>query len=113
MKDSFFETMTTTGDRDTAIARTVRAERKPLFDFIRKRIRNEADAEDILQDVFYQLTASYSVTEPIEKLAAWLTNDAGAQRQMRRVLIAFQATINPVASPERLLVTQRLHRIKF
>jgi len=72
MKASFFETMTTAGERETDIARAVRAERKPLFDFIRKRIRNEADAEDILQDVFYQLTASYSVTEPIEKLAAWL-----------------------------------------
>ena len=52
--------------------RTMRAERKRLFDFIRKRVRNQADAEDILQDVFYQLVSSYSVTEPIEKLTAWL-----------------------------------------
>jgi RNA polymerase sigma factor (sigma-70 family) len=43
-----------------------------LFDFIRKRVRTEEDAEDILQDVLYQLVASYSVAEPIEKLAAWL-----------------------------------------
>jgi RNA polymerase sigma factor (sigma-70 family) len=35
-------------------------------------MRNESDAEDILQDVFYQLAASYSVTEPIENLTAWL-----------------------------------------
>lgn len=35
-------------------------------------MRNEADAEDILQDVFFQLVTSYSVTEPIEKLTSWL-----------------------------------------
>jgi RNA polymerase sigma factor (sigma-70 family) len=49
-----------------------RSERKRLFDFIRRRVRTEADAEDILSDVFYQLVASYSVTEPIEKMTSWL-----------------------------------------
>ena len=55
-----------------SLNRTMRTERKRLFDFIRKRVRNEADAEDILQDVFYQLVSSYSVTEPIERMTAWL-----------------------------------------
>ena len=49
-----------------------RAERKRLFDFIRRRVRTETDAEDILADVFYQMVASYSVTEPIEKITSWL-----------------------------------------
>ena len=49
-----------------------RSERKRLFDFIRRRVRTEADAEDILGDVFYQMIASYSVTEPIEKMTSWL-----------------------------------------
>jgi len=49
-----------------------RSERKRLFDFIRRRVRTEADAEDILGDVFYQMVASYSVTEPIEKMTSWL-----------------------------------------
>jgi RNA polymerase sigma factor (sigma-70 family) len=35
-------------------------------------VRNPADAEDILQDVLYQLASSYSVTEPIEQLTSWL-----------------------------------------
>jgi RNA polymerase sigma factor (sigma-70 family) len=47
-------------------------EREKLLGFIKRRIRNESDAEDIVQDVFYQLAISYSVTEPIEKLTAWL-----------------------------------------
>ena len=56
----------------TLLDETVSTERKRLFDFIRRRVRTEEDAEDILQDVFYQLVTSYSVTEPIEKISAWL-----------------------------------------
>jgi RNA polymerase sigma factor (sigma-70 family) len=54
------------------VDRTVRKERKRLFDFIRRRVRSEEDAEDILQDVLYQLAATHSVTEPIEKMTSWL-----------------------------------------
>jgi len=42
---------------------------KRLMSFIRKRVRIEADAEDILQDVFYQLAGN---SEPIEQMSAWL-----------------------------------------
>jgi RNA polymerase sigma factor (sigma-70 family) len=42
---------------------------KRLLGFIRRRVRNEADAEDILQDVFYQFIGN---TEPIEQLTSWL-----------------------------------------
>ena len=42
---------------------------KRLMGFIKKRVPNEADAEDILQDVFYQLAGN---TQPIEQLTAWL-----------------------------------------
>ena len=44
---------------------------KRLFGFIRPRVNNEADAEDILQDVWYQLTATVD-TEPIEQVSSWL-----------------------------------------
>jgi len=59
-------------ERNRGIANAVRKEQRRLFDFIRKRVRTEEDAEDILQDVYYQLISSYSVTEPIEKLTSWL-----------------------------------------
>jgi RNA polymerase sigma factor (sigma-70 family) len=59
-------------ERNAAAESAVRNERKRLLGFIRRRVRTEEDAEDILQDVFYQLVASYSVTEPIEKLTSWL-----------------------------------------
>lgn len=58
--------------RDAALTQTVRQERKRLSDFIRRRVNNEADAEDILQDVLTQLVSSYSLTEPIEQVTAWL-----------------------------------------
>jgi RNA polymerase sigma factor (sigma-70 family) len=64
--------MTTAELTAASLEQTVRAERGRLSDFIRRRVRNEADVEDILQDVFYQLAASYSVTEPIEELTRWL-----------------------------------------
>jgi RNA polymerase sigma factor (sigma-70 family) len=64
--------MTTAELSVAALEKTFRAERARLFDFIRRRVRNEADVEDILQDVFYQLITSYSVTEPIEQLTRWL-----------------------------------------
>ena len=41
--------------------------------FIRKRVDNKEDAEDILQDVFYQLLRSVENTlNPIEQVTAWL-----------------------------------------
>lgn len=58
--------------RDAVIRDTVQREEKRLGEFIRRRVANEADAEDILQDVFTQLASSYSVTEPIEQMTAWL-----------------------------------------
>jgi RNA polymerase sigma factor (sigma-70 family) len=59
-------------ERNASVEAAARTERTRLFNFIRRRVRTEEDAEDILQDVFYQLLTSYSVTEPIEKLTSWL-----------------------------------------
>lgn len=55
-----------------SLEQTVKAERPRLLDFIRRRVRTAEDAEDILQDVLYQLVLNYSVTEPIERLTSWL-----------------------------------------
>jgi len=51
------------------ITRVINDYSRRLLGFIRKRVRNEADAEDILQDVFYQFIGN---TAPIEQLSAWL-----------------------------------------
>lgn len=44
---------------------------KRLFNFIRSRVKNDEDAEDILQDVWYQLSSIIDI-QPIEQLSAWL-----------------------------------------
>ena len=44
---------------------------KRLFSFIRGRVKSNEDAEDILQDVWYQLSSMID-TEPIEQLSSWL-----------------------------------------
>jgi RNA polymerase sigma factor (sigma-70 family) len=44
---------------------------KRLMGFIRQRVNSEADAEDILQDVWYQLTTAVD-TGPIEQISGWL-----------------------------------------
>lgn len=61
-----------TKDQNQAIEETVKKEGPRLLDFIRRRIPDVDDAEDILQDVFYQLIESYRLTKPIEEVAAWL-----------------------------------------
>jgi RNA polymerase sigma factor (sigma-70 family) len=53
------------------IKHAVRDYGKRLFGFIRSRVTNDEDAEDILQDVWYQLSSIID-TEPIEQLSAWL-----------------------------------------
>ncbi|MGB5874207.1 MAG: RNA polymerase sigma factor [Bacteroidota bacterium] len=50
----------------------IHEKRERLFNYILKRVSNRADAEDLLQDVMYQLLAGYSIAEPIENLTAWL-----------------------------------------
>ena len=55
-----------------SVEAALKKERGRLLGFIRRRIGDASDAEDILQDVFYQLLVSDGVMEPIENLTAWL-----------------------------------------
>lgn len=61
-----------TTEQNQSIGDVVKNEQKRLLDFIRKRVPSEEDAEDILQDVFFQLTESYRLMKPIEQVSAWL-----------------------------------------
>jgi RNA polymerase sigma factor (sigma-70 family) len=60
------------GNRDN-LEKLIVEYRPQLKSFIRKRVDNKEDAEDILQDVLYQLTRTVYITiSPIEQVAAWL-----------------------------------------
>lgn len=54
------------------ISVTYKKERGRLLKYISKRIRDRLDAEDILQDVFYQLTVGFNDLRRIESVTAWL-----------------------------------------
>jgi RNA polymerase sigma factor (sigma-70 family) len=54
------------------ITENVLRERARLLNFIRRRIADPVEAEDILQDVFYEFVAAYQLPEPIEQVGAWL-----------------------------------------
>jgi len=59
-------------EQDRRIAETVSHERARLVNFIRRRVPDASEAEDILQDVFYEFVAAYRLPEPIEQAGAWL-----------------------------------------
>jgi len=46
--------------------------KQKLFNFIRPRVNRLEDAEDILQDVFYQFSRVDNLVNPIENISAWL-----------------------------------------
>jgi RNA polymerase sigma factor (sigma-70 family) len=58
--------------QDRRIAEAIGRERGRLWNFIRRRVANEGDAEDILQDVFYELVQAYRLMKPVEQASAWL-----------------------------------------
>jgi RNA polymerase sigma factor (sigma-70 family) len=59
-------------DQDQRISETVVREQARLRNFIRKRVPDPLDAEDILQDVFAELVEAYRLMKPIERAGAWL-----------------------------------------
>jgi RNA polymerase sigma factor (sigma-70 family) len=60
-----------TDQRKQNILQAIRDYGKRLFSFIRARVNTDEDAEDILQDVWYQFSNVMNV-EPIEQASAWL-----------------------------------------
>jgi RNA polymerase sigma factor (sigma-70 family) len=59
-------------ERRVIVEQTVAAERNRLFNFIKKRVSDPGDAEDILQDVFYQLWQGYDTIENVERITSWM-----------------------------------------
>jgi RNA polymerase sigma factor (sigma-70 family) len=59
-------------EQDRQISEVIVEERSRLRNFIRKRVRNEADVEDLLQEVFYELVEANRLLMPIEHVTGWL-----------------------------------------
>ena len=58
--------------RDERLSDAIGKNRARLRNFIRKHVANRADAEDLLQDVLYELVENYELISPLGEVTAWL-----------------------------------------
>jgi len=59
-------------DQDQRISEAIERDESRLRNFIRRRVPDREDAEDVLQDVFYELVEAYRLMKPVEQVTAWL-----------------------------------------
>ena len=57
---------------DQQISEAIQREKPRLRNFIRKRVADQSDAEDILPEVFYEFVEAYRMMKPVEQVTAWL-----------------------------------------
>jgi len=62
----------TVAEQDQLISQAMERDESRLRNFIRRRVADAGEAEDVLQDVFYELIASYRMLKPVEQVSAWL-----------------------------------------
>jgi RNA polymerase sigma factor (sigma-70 family) len=83
--------------QDREISATVRRERGRLLAFIRRRVLDAAEAEDVLQEALYELVAAHRLMQPVEQAGAWLMRVARNRiidrfRKMKPESLADQAS---------------------
>ena len=59
-------------EQDRQISEFIAEERSRLRNFIRKRVPYEADVEELLQEVFYELIEAYRLMKPVQRWSAWM-----------------------------------------
>lgn len=87
--------LATLAEQDSAIAAVFRREAGRLRGFIRRRVADAFDAEDIAQDVFSELIEATRLATPIENAGAWLARVAVnriTDRFRRKSTVALEAT---------------------
>ncbi len=84
-------------EQDQRISETIGREQIRLRNFIRRRVLDEAESEDILQDVFFELVEAYRLMKPIEQMSSWLFRVA-----RNRIIDVFRKK-KPVALQDQLV----------
>ena len=102
-----------TADQNREISAAVRREGRRLRNFIRRRVRDAAEAEDILQDVLYELVAAHRLMQPIEQAGAWLVRVARNRiidrfRKRRTDSFAVQSSTQRVGDEEESAALEEL-----
>jgi RNA polymerase sigma factor (sigma-70 family) len=62
----------TLAEQDRVVAEAVARDGPRLRRFIRSRVLDTSDAEDVLQDVLYELLSTYRLMKPVEQVTAWM-----------------------------------------
>ncbi len=82
-----------TADQDRRISETIAREQTRLRQFIHVRVPDDGDAEDIIQEVFYELVAAYRLMKPVEQvLGSFAWHGIGS-------LTCFEANGGPSSGP--------------
>jgi RNA polymerase sigma factor (sigma-70 family) len=88
-------------DQNRGISETIAREQARLRQFIRQRVPDEGDAEDIFQEVFYELIAAYRLMKPVEHVGAWLFRVA-----RNRIIDLFRSKRPAVLANDSILATE-------
>jgi RNA polymerase sigma factor (sigma-70 family) len=70
--DAALNPLLTRSAQDREISATVRRERGRLLAFIRRRVLDATEAQDVLQEALYELVAAHRLMQPVEQAGAWL-----------------------------------------
>ncbi len=90
-----------TTEQNRRISETIAREQARLRQFIRKRVADDGDAEDIFQEVFYELVAAYRLMKPVEQVGAWLFRVA-----RNRIIDMFRSKRPAVLGNDSVLITE-------
>jgi len=90
-----------TAEQNRRLSETIALEQARLRQFIRSRVPDVADAEDVLQDVFLELVDAYRLMKPVEQVGAWLFRVA-----RNRIIDLFRRTRPVLLGNDRLVTTE-------
>ncbi len=98
------------GEQNQRLSDVIQKEYRRLFQFIRTRVDDQGDAEDILQDVFSELIEAYRLMQPIEQVGAWLYRVARNRiiDRFRRQRLSGGQEIRAVTNEDELLLEDLL-----
>jgi RNA polymerase sigma factor (sigma-70 family) len=100
-------------EQDQRISDAIEREQSRLRNFIRRRVADREDAEDVLQDVFYELVEAYRAMEPVEQVTAWLFRVARNRiidlfRKKKREGLRMEPVLSTIAEDREVLQLEEL-----
>ena len=99
--EKVLSTDSVTIDQNRRISETIAREQARLRQFIRKHVPDHGDAEDIFQEVFYELVDAYRLMKPVEQVGAWLFRVA-----RNRIIDLFRSRRPAVLGNDTMVLTE-------